>query len=157
MKNNDYLESFLSSVEKNEIPDNATLKGVAASLRKMQDGASFKSAFNLKKKRGPIPFNEKGFSEIMPIFKAMEEYHSMREQEISGEMAKSKICDAYDISERTFDNYHAFYNDFLEDTKNLLIIINKLKNELKAKVEDSLHRHPLLAHLLAACVRVEKE
>ena len=132
MSNNNYLELFLLSVEKGEIPDTDTLIRVASALKEMQRGSSFKKAFALKKRPGRLPLEERGISEIIPKIEIAIEYYSMKDKGIKGEMAKGYICDSHRISERTFDSYLAFYNEFkpvLDESIKVIEFIEKIKNE----------------------------
>lgn len=117
----DFLKRFLSAVDQGVSPDNETLKQIASALRRMEEGESFKAAFERTKKRGRIKIKpiEEYFVDSMEaqrITNMAAEYAALKKQfKTKGRKAteaKHEICKKYAISDREFDKLKAL-GDFL--------------------------------------------
>jgi hypothetical protein len=143
MKNR-LLELFLLEVENKENPAQETLAYIAAGLKKMQNGDSFKAAFNLKDKRGRKSLMGQGLSEIDKLMEAIEHYNGLREQGIKGVTAKGLVCDKYGFEERTFSKHLRNFNklkplrDAAQTQIQLIVSDYKQAIEVLMKEEDAL-------------------
>ena len=130
MKSDNHLESFLTTIDNQEIPDDETLKKVAVSLKAMQKGLSFKAAFKITNKRGrkPVkPISEKKLKEVKPFLDIVQEYYEMIRHGGNATKAKGYICEKHGICERIFDDYRACYNNIKKTSfLNLKPLIGKI-------------------------------